>query len=174
MKEIFTKKGIKVGLLFGGIVVGLNLIVGFLNTFIPVLVFVTWIISAMVWFVLFLGGYSNGFVESFSKESMSDNLKKAVGAGLVAALLIGVAGGVISVLLSLVPRTTGFMGYTYTYSDFTFFGAIASFFGQMLVGLFSGVFWFVVGGIVYAYYPVSNLPSNVVGYFDKVKHFVTK
>lgn len=174
MNDIFTRRGIKLGFLFGGVAVIFNLVLGLINTFIPFLICITWILSVFAWLVLFVGGYVNGYAEGFSKENMANNLKKSVGAGLCAALIIGFLGGLITIVLSLFPRTVSYLGYSYTYSDFTILGSILTFLGQMFTALVSGIFWFVVGGLAYAYYPVSKLPSNVVGYLDKVKSFATR
>lgn len=174
MNEIFTKKSMKIGLLFGGVVVLINLLVGIVTTFVPLLVFVTLFTGVLVWIIMVTGGYVNGYAHGFTKENMTDNLKKAVGAGLWAALVIGVLSGVIAVILSLVPQTTILYGVSYTANNFTILGDIFSFFGQLLGALISGLLWFVAGGIAYAYYPVSKLPTSLVSFLDKVKNFANK
>lgn len=174
MNDIFTKRQIKIGLLFGGIVVAFNLVLGIINTFIPVLVCITWVLYGLVWVVLFAGGYANGHTEGFTKETMANNLKKAIGAGLFAAIAVGILGGIITIILSLFPRTVSYLGYSYTYTDFTVLGAILGFIGSVVGALISSLFWFIVGGLAYAYYPASRLPANVSAMFDKVKAFAMK
>ena len=171
MDEIFTKRGMRIGLLFGGIVVLVNVVVAVVNSLVPFLVIFTWVLSLLGILVLLAGGYSNGYVEGFTKDNLPKLVKRSIGAGLWAALLMGVIGGVVAVLLSLLPKTVTYLGFSYTYSDFSILSAILSFFGQLLVSTISGVFWFIVGGFVFVYLPKTTLPVQVSTLLDRVKSF---
>lgn len=171
MDEIFTKRGMRIGLLFGGIVVLVNVVVAVINTLVPFLVIFTWVLSLLGVLALVAGGYANGYVEGFSRENLSNLIKKSIGPGLWAALLMGVIGGLVAVFLLLIPKTVTTFGFSYTYSDFGIVSAIVNFLGQLLVSTINGVFWFVVGGFVFLYLPKSSLPEQVSTLLERVKAF---
>lgn len=174
MNEIMTRRGMKIGLLFGGVVVVMTFIGGLINAFIPFLVCFTWIFLGLGWLVLLIGGNANGYAEGFTKDNMANIVKKSIGAGIWAAIIMGTVGGVLAVILSLIPKTVSYLGYSYTYSDFTIMGSILTVLGQIVGSLLSAMFWFIVGGFIAAYLPKSALPVMIGNFYDKVKAFTDK
>jgi len=169
MTEIFTKQTMRVGLLFGGLVAAVTLVLDIINL-IPFLICITWVLYLVNWVFLLVGGYVNGYVHGFTKENMSSNLKKAIGAGLWAALIMGVLNGILAVVFLFVTPTAYF-GYV---ASPGILSIVSTLIGTVVGALISGLFWFIVGGIVYPYYPVSNLPASIVRFFDRVKAFASK
>ncbi|MEP7103624.1 MAG: hypothetical protein ABI721_02875 [Candidatus Dojkabacteria bacterium] len=161
MKDLLSKANMKLGATFGVPAAVLTLL-----SFIPCL---GWIFSVVSWVVLLVGGYVTVMVRGGSKEQMSTAIKNSLFASIPAAILVGVASAISSVLSTLFffPRI----------AYFDIGPSITDFIVPAVIGLvFSGlwvVVMFLVGSAISVYYPETNLPSNIRDMLNKFKGFAT-
>lgn len=175
LNEIFTRKGMRAGLLFGGLVAVINLFVSLLTAVVPFIAFLSLLLIPLIWVIMFFGAYTHAYAQGFTKEDTKGAVLKSAGAGLWAALIMGVVGGVVSVLVMLVfPRTFGLYGGFSVTVTYTFIDMIFTFLNQLFSSLVSGLFWFILIGILYSYFPVTSMPSAIAGFVEKGKNFLNR
>lgn len=174
LSEIFTKRAMKIGVMFGIVVAVINVVSSLVNNFIPFIIFISWISIFFVWIILLVAGYLNGIFENFNRDNLVLVIKKSVGVALWAALVIGVVSGLLDALLLLVPRTQVLFGITYTQTNFSLVLAIFTLLSSMLSALISGLFWVILGGVVNAFYPLTSLPQEVQNFMNKLKNYFNK
>lgn len=163
MKSVTSRQNIKLGALFGGAAA--------VTAVLSAIPYLGFLFQGLGSLISFLGGYVSTSIRGGNKDDALFATKQAVKTSIVAAPVVALASGVMSVVaLLMIPRLQ-VLGVYYgpTVMDYIF-----AFISGSVWALIWTVIVYALGGLVAAFFSREQLPPSVTQLIDKVRDFSEK